>query len=119
MLETISKALESLGLPVWDGAAKTLKVEDVWDYIVFYRRNLSPSTNKTGFSDTYQVTIVCEEYVPDETVSGVIKAVLSIPGFKLAGTGGTYQYTVKPNTDQVIELLSLDFVKPSKVCAHV
>lgn len=115
MLETISKALENAGLPVWYGAAKNLTAGDVWNYIVFYRTQLNTSTNKTGFQDVYQVAIVCEDYVPDETIQTVLDCMLAIPGMKLTQNAGTYQYTRKPNTDQVVELLALDFVRPSKV----
>lgn len=119
MLETIKETLEAVGLPVWYGAAKTLTAQDVWDYIVFYRTSLTTSTNKTSFSHTYEVAIVCEEYVPDETVQKVISGMLSIPGVKFVGNGGTYNYTRKPNTDQVVEVLTLDFVKPAKVTCNV
>lgn len=116
MLSEIQTALEALGLPVYYGAAGSLSGEDVWDYIVFYRRTLSPSTSKTGLSQVYEVAVVCEEFVPDEKVTGVIGAMTSIPGFRLADTGGTYQYTKKPNTEQVIEILTIDFTRPMKGC---
>lgn len=113
MLETIKETLEAVGMPVWYGAARTLTAQDVWDYIVFYRTSLTPSANKTGFVHSYTVAIVCEEYVPDEIVQKVVDGMLSIPGFKMTG-GGTYNYTMKPSTDQVVEVLTLDFVKPAK-----
>lgn len=116
MLSEIQTALESLGLTVYYGAAGTLSGEDVWDYIVFYRRTLSPSTNKTGLSQVYEVAIVCEEYVPDETVFGVIDAMTALPGVRFADTGGDFQYTTKPNTEQVIEILTLDFTRPMRRC---
>lgn len=116
MLRDIKAALEALGLTVYYGAAGRLSGEDVWDYIVFYRTTLSPSASKTSLSQVYEVAVVCEEYVPDETVFGVIDAMTALPGFKLADTGGTYQYTTKPNTEQVIEILTLDFVRPMREC---
>lgn len=116
MLSDIQTALEELGLPVYYGAAGQLSGEDVWDYIVFYRRTLEPSTNKTGLAQVYEVAVVCEEFVPDETVLGVIDAMTALPGFKLKDTGGEYQYTTKPNTEQVIEILTLDFVRPMRRC---
>lgn len=117
MLSDIQTALESLGLPVYYGAAGTLSGEDVWDYIVFYRRTLSPSTSKTGLAQVYEVAIVCEEYVPDEKVFGVIDAMTALPGVRFSDTGGDFQYTTKPNTEQVIEILTLDFTRPMKRCA--
>lgn len=116
-LKSIKAALEALGLTVYYGAAGTLSGEDVWDYIVFYRREISPSTNKTGLSQVYEVAIVCEGYVPDDKVFGVIDAMTALPGMRFADTGGDYQYTTKPNTEQVIEILTLDFTRPMKRCA--
>lgn len=118
MLKQIQQSLEAIDPHTYYGAAGTLSGEDVWDYIVFYRTTLSPSTNKTGFAQVYEVAIVREEYVPDETVFAVIDAITAIPGMRYAGTGGTYQYTMKPNTEQVIEILTLDFVRPLKRCSN-
>ena len=116
MLSDIKTALEALGLPVYYGAAGTLSGEDVWDYVVFYRTTIEPTGNKRGLAETYEVALVREEAIPDETISGAIRAMTALPGVRFAGTGGTYQYTTKPNTDQVIEILTLDFVRPFKGC---
>lgn len=113
-LAEVQTALGALGLPVYYGAAGTLSGEDVWDYVVFYRTTIAPTGGKTGLAQVYEVAIVCEEFVPDETVAKAIEAMTALPGFRLADTGGTYQYTRKPNTEQVIELLTLDFVRPFK-----
>lgn len=117
MLQEISDALEATGEQVWYGRAGSLTPEDLWNYVVFYRLNLGVNQSKTSFVDTYEVAIVHEEYVPDETITAVITAMRSIPGMRLSGTDGVYQYTTKPNTEQVVEILTLDFVRPSKVCA--
>lgn len=116
MLSEIKTALESLGLPVYYGAAGTLSGEDVWDYVVFYRTTLAPTGNKRGLAETYEVALVREEAIPDDTISAAIRAMTALPGVRFADTGGTYQYTTKPNTDQVIEILTLDFVRPFKGC---
>lgn len=116
MLQEISDALESTGEKVWYGQADELNAEDAWNYIVFYRLNLGVNQSKTSFVDVYEVAIVHEEYIPDEIISAVISAMRSIPGMRLYNTDGVYQYTTKPNTRNVIEILTLDFVRPSKVC---
>ena len=97
-------------------SAGTLTTEDVWDYAVFFRTQLSPTGGKTGVAQTYEVALVFEEYVPDEKVWACIDAMTAIPGMRLADTGGTYQYTTKPNTEQVVEILTLDFVRPLRRC---
>lgn len=115
-LSEIQTALEALGVPVYYGAVDTLSTEEVWDYVVFFRRNLSPTGGKTGIAQMYEVALVFEEYVPDEKVWACIDAMTSLPGIRLADTGGEYQYTKKPSTEQVIEILTLDFVRPLRRC---
>ena len=117
MLQQISDALKTVGKPVFYGMAGTLDGDDIWDYIVFFRATAVPSANKTGLTDTYTVAIVQEEYVDDGTAYGVVDAMTSLPGVRLAASGGTYEYSRKPSTGQVIEILALDFVSPKKRCA--
>lgn len=116
MLNEIKTALEALGKPVFYGQASTLDGGDVWDYIVFSRSHLSSSQNKTGLSDTYSVWIVQEEYIDDGAAEAVIAAMTAIPGVRLVNGNIPYQYTTKPNTQTLLEVLELDFVKPRKAC---
>lgn len=116
MLTEISTALESTGKKVFYGRAGNLEASDLWDYIVFYRRAMNTTGNKKGLADRFTVAIVQEEYVEDELVYDVISAVEAIPGIRLADGEHQYQYTTKPNTETVIEMLLLDFVKPKKRC---
>lgn len=113
ILSRISKALESIGPVVFYGMATTLK-DDLWDYIVFSRRTLRTATNKTGYTDLYEVAIVRENYVPDEDVDAVIDAMLGIPGVKLSGSEFAYEYATKPNTNTVVEMLVLQFARARK-----
>ena len=116
MLKRISDALKTTGKPVFYGMAGTLDGEDIWDYIVFFRSMLSSAGGKSGLVDTYEVAIVEEDYISDETISAVIKAMTSLPGVRLKDGDMQYSYTRKPNTGAVVEILTLDFVKPKKVC---
>lgn len=118
MLKEIKDALESLGRPVFYGIASTIDGGDLWDYIVFWRENMSSTGGKTGLRDRFTVSIVQEEFVDDETVQSVIDAMLSIPGVRLSDGDMAYAYTRKPNTETVIEVLALEFVRPSKACAR-
>ena len=119
MLEEIQEALSSVGLDVYYGAAGTMSGEDVWDYIVLYRTSMQPPRNKRGMAEGFEVAVVCEEFVPTETISGVLTAMLAIPGMRLADTGGTFNYTRKPNTEQVVEIVTIDFVRPARWCPNV
>lgn len=114
MLNEIKTALEKIDERVYYGAAGTLSGEDIWDYIVFSRSTLNVSSNKTGYTDTYSVAIIREEYILDEVVEQVIEAMTSLSGVRLAANDFQYNYTKKPNTNTVIEILVLDFVKPRK-----
>lgn len=90
-----------------------MKEETVWNYIVFNRSVKKVSENKTGFTDVYSVHIVNEEYIPEGFEEEVISKVLET-GMRVAGTDGTYDYAAKPNTNVVLEMFSIDFVKPKK-----
>lgn len=117
MLSDIQDALESLGKPVFYGRAGNLDGGDLWDYIVFYRDALRQTTDKNGFADVVTVAIVQEEYVDDATIDGVISKMRAIPGVRLADGDMSFDYTTKPKTETVIEVLILQFVKPRKACA--
>lgn len=116
MLTEISNALESTGKKVFYGRAGNLEASDIWDYLVFFRRTLQTTGNKKGLADSFTVVIVQEEYVEDSLIYDVINAIEAIPGFRLADGEHEYQYTTKPNTETVLEMLMLNFVKPKKRC---
>lgn len=115
MLSEINTALESTGKRVFYGQAGNLDGEDIWDYIVFFRDTLAPSQNKTGFAESYQVAIVQEDFIEDATVWQVIDAMTALPGMRVSDSA-QFNYTVKPNTENVLEILTLRFVRPVKRC---
>lgn len=114
ILSDIKEALESVDPIVYYGKAGTMQDGDLWDYIVFFRDTMSAATGKTGYTDLIDVVIVREEFIPDEDVTAVIKAMLAIPGVRLSGSEFSYEYAEKPNTSTVCELLVLKFVRPRK-----
>lgn len=114
MLSDISKALEATGKPVYYGKAPNVDGGEVWDYIVFFRTTLGLSTNKTGVTERFTVAIVQEEYVETETINAVIEAMTGIPGVRLSNEDPEFDYAAKPNTDTVIEILTIGFVRPNK-----
>lgn len=118
MLDTIKTALESTGKTVFYGQAGTLRGDDIWDYIVFFRNYMNVSTDKTNLSDSYRVVIVQEEFIDDATIYAVIDAMLGIPGMRIVDGTHDYNYTRKPNTGATIEMLTLDFIKPKKRCGN-
>lgn len=99
---------------VYYGMVHSEKKETLWNYIVFNRTSMKSNTNKTGYTDGFVVHIVREEWIPEGQAEEVIKKMLEIEGMRLAGTDMQYSYVPKPNTDIVIEMLSIEFVRPRK-----
>lgn len=88
--------------------------ETVWDYIVFNRKPTKVNENKTGYSYYFTVNIIRENFIPEGLDLAVIEKMRSIPGMKLSGVDMEYTYVAKPNTNVVVEMLSIDFVKAVK-----
>lgn len=114
ILDEIKEKLGEIDPNIFYGAVNKRMKEEIWDYIVFNRTVLSSSTNKTGFTDGYVVHIVREEFIPEGTAEEVIEKMTEIKGMRLAGTDSEYEYMVKPKTDAVVEMLSIEFVKARK-----
>lgn len=114
ILEDIKTALEKVDPRVYYGAAGTLEDGDIWDYIVFSRKTLNVTGGQTGVADGYQVAIVRENFIPEETVDAVIEAMRTVPGMRLAGNEFSYYYETKPKTSTVLEMLIIDFKKARK-----
>lgn len=115
ILAEIKEKLLEIDPVVFYGAVDSNKVETVWDYIVFERKVTKPSANQTGYSHYFTVRIIRENFVPEGMEMTVIEKMKEIPGMKLASNDFTYDYTVKPSTDAVVEMLSIDFVRAVKV----
>lgn len=113
VLQQIKDVLKDLDNNVFYGMVHSRMKETLWNYIVFNRTTLGVSANKTGYTDTYQVHIVREDFIPEGLDVQVIEKMKEIAGFRLAGEG-QYTYVQKNNTDTVIEMLTLEFVKPRK-----
>ena len=120
LLEDVKNTLKEIDPLVFYGLVpSTLKDEngkavDVWDYIVFNRSKLKNYANKTSFGDRFEVHIVREEFIPEGIDIEVITKLTALPGVKLADEDGTYDYMMKPNTDTVVEMLTLTFTRGRK-----
>lgn len=115
ILETIKNKLLEIDPNVFYGMVDNSMRESVWDYIVFNRKPTKAATNRTGYSYYFSVNIVRENFIPEGLDLTVISKMLEIDGMRLAGTDMEYNYTAKPNTNNVVEMLSIDFVKAVKV----
>lgn len=115
ILNDIKEKLLEVDPTVFYGTVDKNFNEPVWNYIVFNRKEIDISTNKNGYSYYYSVHIIRENYIPEGLDRTVIAKMKEIPGMRVADTKPFFTYTTKPNTNIVMEMLSIDFVKPVKV----
>ena len=106
--------MKELDENVFYGMVDSKMQETLWNYIVFNRTTMTQNSNKTSYTDRYTVHIIREEWIPEGFEIEVINKMLEIAGMRLAGNDAVYTYVPKPNTNTVIEMLSIDFVKPKK-----
>lgn len=114
LLEDIQKKLEEIDNNVFYGMADEEKITSDWNYTVFMRKNLSIGDQKQGYSDRYTVAVIRENFIPEELVTQVIDKMLEIQGMRIASPDCPYSYIKKPNTNVVVEILTMEFVKARK-----
>lgn len=112
LLEAIKEKLEEVDPKVCYGIADN-DIE-IWNYIVFGRTRLKTSTNRTGRGERFDVHIVRENFIPEGLDEQIIAKVCEIDGVRETGDDGEYTYTRKPNTNTVVEVLTLHFVRARK-----
>lgn len=115
ILSDIEAKLKELDPNVYYGMVDESQKETVWNYIVFNRRSVRHSTNKTAASDYFDVHIIRENYIPEGLDEEVISKLRELPGVRQTGEDGTFTYVQKPNTNIVVEMLSIPFVRARKV----
>lgn len=115
MLKEIRDVLEKEGLPVYYGRVPQNEEIPVWDYFVFNRSRTSKSGG-VNYKQYVQIHVVCEDFVPEGKEIEIIKKVEEIPGIKLADEDIAYDYVLKGNTDMVVEMATITFVKNVKGC---
>lgn len=115
ILEDIKNKLQEVDSNVFYGMVDNAMQEIAWNYIVFERKRIVINPNKTGFSYYFTVHIVRENFIPEGLDRTVIDKVCEINGMRLAGNDPTFDYVAKPSTNAVVEMLSIDFVRPVKV----
>lgn len=113
LLNDIKRKLEEIDPIVCYGIADNKLMQMAWNYIVFSRSKLVESQNKTAYSDYFDVAIIREHFIPEGIDEQVIEKMLEIKGVRLAGDG-EYRYAQKPNTNIVVEMLTLHFVRARK-----
>lgn len=114
ILEEITNKLKEIDSLVFYGGVNESEVISEWNYIVFARKALSVSDNKQSYSDRYLVNIIRENFIPEGLDISVIDKVCEIAGMRLANAESQYSYTKKPNTNTVVEILTIEFVRARK-----
>lgn len=116
ILDDIKSKLQEIDEKVFYGMADFSEIERTndWNYIVFMRKTLSASPNKTGYSDHFTVAIIREDFIPEGLDIAVVEKMCEISGMKLASPDCPYNYTQKQNTNTVVEVLTMEFVKARK-----
>lgn len=114
ILETIKNKLKEIDPSVDYGTVDNSRMESAWNYIVFDRKIMRTNTNKTGYSYYFSVHVIRENFIPEGLEIKIIEKMEEIAGMRFAGNDIQYTYTNKPNTNMVIEMASIDFVRPVK-----
>lgn len=114
ILNQIKEKLLEIDPNVYYGIVDDSIRELRWDYIVFDRQSIRISDNKTSHSCVYSVHIVREDFVPEGLEMEVINKMSEIPGIRLSGDM-SFEYASKPNTNQTVEMLSIEFVRAVRV----
>lgn len=114
ILTDIKNKLKEIDSNVFYGMVDSKMKETTWNYIVFNRKTLTSNTNKTSYSEVFSVHIIRENFIPEGLEIDVINKIQEIAGVRLASEG-TYTYIQKSNTNIVVEMFSIDFVRAKKV----
>ena len=114
VLNEIKTKLEEIEDHVFYGMVDDSMQKTLWNYIVFNRTVMKANSNKTGYTDYFTVHIIREEWIPEGFEIEVINKMLEINGMRLSGTDSVYTYVPKPNTNVVVEMLSIEFMKAKK-----
>ena len=114
ILIDIEAKLKEIDQRVYYGMVDETVAKTVWDYIVFNRTTIKHSTNKTSDSDYFDVHVIRENYIPDGMEDEVIAKLREIPGVRLTGDDTDFTYVQKPNTNIVVEMMTMHFVRARK-----
>lgn len=114
LLTDIEAKLKDLDPNVYYGMVDERMRETVWNYIVFNRTTITVPANKTAASDRFAVHIIRENYIPEGFDTQVMDALCALPGVRLGGDCSFY-YMQKPNTNIVVEMLTIPFVRARKL----
>lgn len=115
MLDEIRAALLTVDPNVCYGTDQELDGTDIWDYTVFRRVNtVLHARQKYDLTDCYEVSIVRQDYVPEDEPLRVLAALEAVPGLKRLGEDIRYTAVTKPGTKAQLEIATLTVCAPRK-----
>lgn len=114
ILDDIKAKLTEIDPKVFYGMADEREITDEWNYIVFMRKGVSFSESKRSFTDRFTVAVIREDYIPEGMDKEIIDKLCSIDGVRVADPDFQYNYVQKPNTNTVVEILTMEFVRARK-----
>lgn len=114
ILEDIQAKLQEVDPNTFYGKVDDTVITDEWNYIVFMRKSLSIGAQKREYSDRFTIAVVRENFIPEGLDTTIIEKLCELAGMKLAGSDCQYTYTQKPNTNTVVEVLTMEFVRARK-----
>lgn len=114
ILTDIEEKLQQFGDPVYYGMVDEAQAQTVWNYIVFNRVAIQHSPNKTSDVDRFDVHIIRENFIPDGMEDAVMEKLREISGVRLTNENSVFSYVQKPNTNVVVEMLTIPFVRARK-----
>lgn len=115
LVTDIEAKLKEIDPNVYYGIVDTSRKETVWDYIVFNRTTIRHPENKTSASDRFDVHVIRENYIPDGMEDEVISKMREINGVRFSGDDTEFAYVQKPNTNIVVEMMTVHFVRARKM----
>ena len=117
MRNKIKEKLLELDKNIYYGIVPESEETFEWNYFVFGQSKVrKKDTNSNDLQGYWYVTIVREDFIPDDVVFDVIERLTDGTGLRLADGDFEYTYTFKGNTNIVVEILELQFTKTKKSC---
>lgn len=114
LLTDIEAALQEIDPRVYYGMVDETVKDIVWNYTVFNRTAIKHSSNRTSASDYFDVHIIRENYIPEGIDTEIIDKLCELPGVRLSGSDSEFNYVQKPNTNIVVEMLTIHFLRARK-----
>lgn len=117
MQNKITEALKTIDEKVFYGAVteKDFQELDSADCIVFATSDFKKkAVDSRDLVFTYDVFIVRENYIPENTILSVIKAVENIPQLRLVGQSNLFEYVKKGKTNVIVESVCIKFSRTVK-----